>query len=126
MAKKKKVKNKKETWMEALASSATFMAIGNQNYLRGLHNSGSGISRKVALAKKLNKPVILVLTNELSQSDKADFERYFIGHNVIKVIDLILWDEDSMNSAFSEIGKTLDEVRKKTVSKRYDEGKDEG
>ncbi len=122
MTEKDKDKNrmKPKNLTEQIVYSEVFIVMGNKAHLFALRYSRSEASIQTKLARKFNKPVIIVLMNELSETDKADLERFFIGYNVIKTIDLDLNDAASCNAVQIEIIRLSGEIMRNRVLTRSD------
>lgn len=122
MTEKDKDKNrlKPKNLTEQIVYSEVFIVMGNKAHLFALRYSRSEASIQTKLARKFNKPVIIVLMNELSETDKADLERFFIGYNVIKTIDLDLNDAASCNAMQIEIIRLSGEIMRNRVLTRSD------
>ena len=122
MTEKDKDKNrlKPKNLTEQIVYSGVFIVMGNKAHLFALRYSRSEASIQTKLARKFNKPVIIVLLNELSETDKADLERFFIGYNVIKTIDLDLNDATSCNAVQIEIIRLSGEIMRNRVLTRSD------
>lgn len=105
---------------EQIVYSGVFVVMGNKAYLNELRDIRSDMSIQVKIAKKFNKPVIILLTNELSGTDKADLERFFIGYNVIKTIDIDLNDDDSFKAGHIEVIRLTRELMINRVLSRKD------
>lgn len=111
---------KKPTLVEAIAGSETFLALATKNYLREMRNPNSEVAIQSRIAKKLNKPVIIVLAKDLPQADKLEIERRFLGYKVIKVIELDFNDQSSWTDAIKEIGELTREAQANKVLTRAD------
>lgn len=99
----KKTDKKKPTLIEAIADSAIFMALATKNYLQEMHNPNSDVSIQARIAKKLNKPVLILMEKKISQADKLEIERFFVGYKVIKVIEFDFDDDGAWDYAAKEI-----------------------
>lgn len=117
MTKKEK---KKPTLIEAIAGSEIFLALATKNYLQEMHDPNSEVSTHSKIAKKFNKPVIIVLAKNLSQADKLEIERFFVGYNVIRVINLDLDDDSSWKDAAEEIAQVIREIQANKLLARTD------
>lgn len=115
-----KKQKKKPTLIEAIAGSAIFIALGTKNYLRELHNRNTRVAIHAKIAKKLNKPVVIISTNKLSKADKVDLERFFVGYNVMQVLELDLDDDTSWYAVVKEISRLAYEVQRNKVLTRSD------
>ncbi len=116
MVNKKKGKNKMfKNLLEQIAFSETFNVMGTKGYLQALRDSNSDVSVQVKMAKEYNKPVIIWMTNELSAEDRVDLERFFIGYNVIKVLDLNRDDKDSWQAVIKETNRLSEEILRNRV-----------
>jgi len=111
---------KPKTLKEQIVYSDVFIAMGNKAYLSALRDSRSNMSIQAKIAGEFNKPVIIVLTNELSGTDKANLERFFIGYNVIKTIDIDLKDDASYKAGHIEIIRLTREIMINRVLSRTD------
>lgn len=118
MTEKNRLKPKNLT--EQIVYSVVFIAVGNKAYLSALQDNRSDMSIQAKLARKFNKPVIIVLTNELSETDKADLERFFIRYNVIKTLDLDFENETSVKNTHLEIVRLAREIMINRVLSRKD------
>lgn len=105
---------------EQIVYSDVFIALGTKAYLSALRDSRSNMSIQAKIAREFNKQVIIVLTNELSETDKADLERFFIGYNVIKTIDIDLKDDASFKAGHIEIIRLSREIMINKVLSRKD------
>jgi len=115
---KKRLKPKNLT--EQIVYSEVFIVMGNKAHLRALQDIRSSVSIQAKIARKFNKPVIILLTTELSGTDKADLEGFFIGYNVIKTIDIDLNDDDSFKAGHIEIVRLSRELMINRVLSRKD------
>ena len=115
---KKRLKPKNLT--EQIVYSEVFIVMGNKAHLRALQDIRSNVSIQAKIARKFNKPVIILLTTELSGTDKADLEGFFIGYNVIKTIDIDLNDDDSFKAGHIEIIRLSRELMINRVLSRKD------
>lgn len=122
MTEKDKEKNrlKPKNLTEQIVSSGVFIAIGTKEYLHALRDSRSNMSIQAKIARKFNKPVIILHTTELSETDKADLERFYIGYNVIKTIDIDLQDDASFKAGHIEIIGLAREIMRNRVLSRTD------
>lgn len=117
---KDKNRLKPKNLTEQIVYSEVFIVMGNKAHLFALRYSRSEASIQTKLARKFNKPVIIVLMNELSETDKADLERFFIGYNVIKTFELDLNDAASCNAVQIEIIRLSGEIMRNRVLTRSD------
>ena len=114
--KERKEKNKMfKNLLEQIVFSETFNVSGTKAYLQALCDSNSDVSVQVKIAKEYNKPVIIWMTNELSAEDRVDLERFFIGYNVIKVLDLNRDDKDSWQAVIKETNRLSEEILRNRV-----------
>ncbi len=111
---------KKPTLIEAIAGSEIFIALATKNYLQEMHDPNSEVSIQSKIAKRLNKPVVIVMAKNLSQAGKLEIERFFVGYNVIKVIDLDFDDDSSWKDAAEEIRRVTREIHANKVLARTD------
>lgn len=111
---------KPKTLKEQVVYSDVFIAMGNKEYLSALRDSRTDMSIQAKIAREFNKPVIIVLTNELSGTDKVNLERFFIGYNVIKTIDIDLKDDASFKAGHIEIIRLAGEIMINRVLSRTD------
>ncbi len=116
----KKEEKKKPSLIEAIAGSEIFIALATKNYLQEMHNPNSEVSIQAGIAKKLNKPVVILMAKTISQTGKLEIERFFVGYNVIKVIDLDFDDYSSWKDAAEEIGQIAREIHANKVLARTD------
>ena len=109
----------KKTLIETIAGSNTFVPVVDITYLYALHFfPGSKISVHAELAKKLNKPVILVIDRSLLHEDRLWVERFFSGYNVIKELECDLNDKSQWLAVKDEISKlTVDVVDNKVLTR---------
>lgn len=122
MAEKDKETNrlKPKTLKEQIVYSVVFIVMGNKAHLRALGDSRSQVSIQAKIAREFNKPVFIVLMNELSGTDKAELERFFTGYNVIKTMDIDLNDAASCNAMHMEIIRLSGEIMINRVLSRKD------
>ena len=66
----------KKSLVEAIAGSEIFLALATKNYLNDICNPNSEVAVQARLAKKLNKPVIILIATDLSQAGKLELERF--------------------------------------------------
>jgi hypothetical protein len=110
--------NIEESLIETIARSNTFVAVANITYLQNLQFPDSEMSVHAKIAKKLNKPVILVIDRSLPHECKLWIERFFSGYNVIKELEFDLKDKSQWQAIKMEIGKlTMDVVDNKVLSR---------
>lgn len=110
----------KKSLVEAIAGSEIFLALADKNYPNDIRNPNSEVSIQAGIAKKLNKPVVIVMAKNLSQAGKLEIERFFVGYNVIKVIEFDLNDDNSWKAAGEEIGRLSKKVLVNKVLARTD------
>ncbi|MBA4323419.1 MAG: hypothetical protein C0408_11440 [Odoribacter sp.] len=89
--------------------------MGIKAYLQALRDSNSDVSVQVKMAKEYNKPVIIWMTNELSAEDRVNLERFFIGYNVIKVLELNRDDKDSWQAVIKETNRLSEDILRNRV-----------
>lgn len=107
----------KKTLIETIAASNTFVPVANRTYLQNLQFPDSEMSVHAKIAKKLNKPVILIIDRALPHEGKLWIERFFSGYNVIKEMECDLNDKSQWLAAREEIGKlTMDVVDNKVLA----------
>lgn len=112
----KKEKNKMfKNLLEQIVFSETFNVMGIKAYLQALRDSNSDVSVQVKIAKEYNKPVIIWMTNNLSPDDRVELERFFIGYNVIKVLDLNPDDEASWQAVIKETNRLSEDILRNRV-----------
>ena len=115
----KKGKNKMfKNLLEQIVFSETFNVMGTKAHLQALHDSNSDASVQAKIAKEYNKPVIIWMVNELSAEDRVDLERFFIGYNVIKVLDLNRDDKDSWQAVIKETNRLSEDILRNRVLNR--------
>lgn len=102
-----KKEKKKPTLIEAIIKSDIFLVIGEEGYLRNLQDRNSQISAQAKMAKKLNKPVIMLIDKNMPGDKKLELERYFAGYNVIKVRELDLNNESSWLEVKDELSRAF-------------------
>ena len=108
----------KKTLAETIACSNTFVPVADIIYLHALQFPGSEMSVHAKIAKKLNKPVILVIDRALLHEGKMWLERFFSGYNIIKEMECDLNDKSQWLAAKEEIGKlTMDVVDNKVLAR---------
>jgi len=101
--------------LEQIVFSETFNVMGIKAYLQALRDSNSDVSVQVKMAKEYNKPVIIWMTNKLSPDDRVELERFFIGYNVIKVLELNPDDKDSWQAVIKETNRLSEEILRNRV-----------
>jgi len=112
----KKGKNKMfKNLLEQIVFSETFNVMGTKAHLQALHDSNSDASIQAKIAKEYNKPVIIWMVNELSAEDRINLERFFIGYNVIKVLELNPDDKDSWQAVIKETNRLSEEILRNRV-----------
>ena len=101
--------------LEQIVFSETFNVMGTKAHLQALHDSNSDASIQAKIAKEYNKPVIIWMVNELSAEDRINLERFFIGYNVIKVLELNPDDKDSWQAVIKETNRLSEEILRNRV-----------
>lgn len=97
------VKEKKKTILDAIIESEIFLALGTENYLKEIEDPKSDVALQVKAAKKFNKPTIILIDTKLPEEKKIDLDRYFVGLNIIGVVEIEWKDDKSMDKAIKEI-----------------------
>lgn len=111
-------KNPVKSLVETIARSNAFVVMADRTYMQALPIPYSDVSIHAKIARKLNKPVILIIDSELSHEGKIFIERYFSGYNVIKAIECDLGDDKQWDVIKKEIDKlTRDIVNGKVLSR---------
>lgn len=93
--------------LEKIINSEFFLVLGTKHYLHDLHNPKSNISIQVKLAKRLNKPVIIIIDNRLSDIEKMKLEEFFVYHNVVKEIEVNMGDLSSSENLAKELKSVI-------------------
>ena len=101
--------------LEQIVFSETFNVMGTKAHLHALHDGNSDASVQAKMAKEYNKPVIIWMTNKLSPDDRVELERFFIGYNVIKVLDLNPGDDASWQAVIKETNRLSEEILRNRV-----------
>lgn len=103
---------------EQIVFSEVFIVMGDETYLKALRNCKSEISYQVKQVKKYNKPVIIWMINKMSQENRIELERFFVGYNVIKILELNPDDDASWEAVRKETERLSKEiVRSRVLSK---------
>ena len=97
-----------------IADSNVFIALVTKNYIEALKDGNSPVSLQVKLAKKYNRPVIILVDNRLSKNEKIELEMYFIGFDILGMIDINWSDEGSSINAMNQIKNIIDKEIEKT------------
>jgi len=100
-----------------IADSNVFIALATKNYIEALKDGDSPVSLQVKLAKKHNRPVIILVDNRLSENEKIKLERYFVGFDILGVINISWSDEGSSISAMNQIKDIINKEMKKMDKK---------
>lgn len=93
--------------LEQVIAESIVLIIGTKNYLKDLRNRDARIVKQKRIARRLHRPIIILLHKDLSQDEIIELESYFHGDNVIKEIEVDLDNEDSMIAAFKELEACL-------------------
>ncbi len=99
----------KGTLERRIYASEVFIIYGTRNYYDALFFGDEEICEQIRLAKKLEKPVILLLDTELSKFQMADM-RTIKGINVIKEIIYDFKDEIKKKEVEEEITRIFCEI----------------
>lgn len=95
--------------LDGLTFSDVFVVLGTRNYLRDLRNNDMRIVSQVELAKKLEKPVFLLIDARLTAEEEKLLKDYFKEHNVLGETKFDGADPKSMENAVTNMTQVLKE-----------------
>lgn len=101
-----------------IVDSDLFAVLGTKNYLHALKTNKENILYQIRIARKYNKPTLLLISKNLSEEDIMELESHFYAHNVIKEMVLDLSNEDSQKEIVLEIKRLAEEHEKKHRKKK--------
>lgn len=101
-----------------IVDSNLFVVLGTKNYLHALKTNKENILYQIRIARKYNKPTLLLVSKNLSEDDIMELESHFYAHNVIKEMVLDLSNEDSQKEIVAEIKRLAEEQEKKRGKKK--------
>lgn len=96
-----------------IVDSDLFVVLGTKNYLHSLKTNNENILYQVVIAKRYNKPTLLIIDKDLSKVEVIELEGYFSEHNVVKEIILDLKDPSSWDETKIELERLMEEHEKK-------------
>lgn len=97
---------------EKIVASRYFLVIGTKNYLEEMENRKGEAYIQATIARKYNKPVILLLDTNMTKVDKLKLENHFSAYNVVKELEF------DINSDLDQIVKEVAAVCKGEDDKR--------
>lgn len=100
-----------------IVDSHLFVVLGTKNYLHALKTNKENILYQVRIARKYNKPTLIIISKNLSGEDIIELEKHFYAHNVVKEMVLDLSDEESQKEVVAEIKKLAEEHENKSKKK---------
>lgn len=101
-----------------IVDSNLFAVLGTKNYLHALKTNKENILYQIRIARKYNKPTLLLISKNLSEEEIMELESHFYAHNVIKEMVLDLSNEDSQKEIVLEIKRLAEEHEKKHGKKK--------
>lgn len=100
-----------------IVDSDLFAVLGTKHYLHALKTNKENILYQIRIARKYNKPTLLLISKNLSEEDIMELESHFYAHNVIKEMVIDLSNEDSQKEVIAEIKRLSEEHEKKSRKK---------
>lgn len=104
---KEKIENPIARLTEKVINSDFFLAIGTSTYLRELQYPYSSISMQVKMAKKYNKPTIILIDSKLPEVKKLELDRYLYDMNIMGTIEIDWKSGKSIDDAICQIDDIL-------------------
>lgn len=96
-----------------LAVSDFFIALVTKYYLEDVKKHDTRIVGQIKYAKTLNKPTILAICKELSETEQKEVETIFQHHNVIGKVFFERNDPPSIEQAVLQIKQIAYEWKRK-------------
>lgn len=110
--------------VEKIKTCITFLIYADTDFVQGLKRRNPYLD-EVRLAKKFNKPVILVIDSCLSKEDTIFLERLVAGMKIEKEITFDFSDPIAKEKAERETREIMIEVEKRNEAKKnHDAGKE--
>jgi len=97
----------------ALKVSDFFIALVTKYYLEDVRNHDTRLVGQIEYAKALNKPTILAICKELSETEQKEVETIFQHHNVIGKVFFERNDPPSIEQAVLQIKQIVAGWKKK-------------
>jgi len=98
-----------------MAICATALIVINKTWLDNYHNLDRETLTQVGVSKKLKRPLILMIDQDITPPERKSIDRIFRKH---KVIAKITFDPDNFDKCKPELGKALELYTKKYVKPR--------
>lgn len=84
-------KGRRMTLEEALVFSLSFVVLVTRNYLDDIKRKDIRVLAEIDRAKTCRTPVILLMFEDLKETDKQEAKEIFKEHNVIKIFEDVPW-----------------------------------
>lgn len=102
-----------ETLFDKINKSDYYLALGTRSFLEGLKYKEkyvNDIREQTRIARQLKKEFIILIDKSLSTDEKRELEDYFVGDNILGIIE---FDKNDLESIGFAIRKLIDKKRDK-------------
>lgn len=87
-----------------------FVVMATKNYLDALRNMDGDILTQIDIARKFQKPFLIVVDKRLSKNEIKEIDEYLSNDNIIKRVAIDIYDHISKRNVASEIKRLAREV----------------
>jgi hypothetical protein len=105
--------------LDVLVVSDVFLVLATRNYLQDLKKGDTRIVGQVEVAKKLGKPVFLLIDTRLTPDEEKELKTYFEQNKVIGEARFNPNDQQSMETAVANMVHILKERKRLSEPPKY-------
>lgn len=95
------------SWTSGLKESKYFLALATKNYLQDLREATNPVHSQVLLAKRLKKPVVLLIEESLTKLEIEELKEYFRGLTIVLELTFNRESHESMERTVQVIAEKL-------------------
>ncbi len=107
------------TLVEKMKKAHVYCIYADRTYYEDIMTGYKGVYIQIAIAKEMNKPVVLLIDEGMSKTQIMNIERRLVGLNVVKEITYHFDDAIARKKAEKELARVVKEIcdKEKEVKK---------